>query len=107
MKPNQTKSVHYSSPNFNHSFQAATATTSKTGELPLNICPHHYQEWLDSGVDPEIIALNVQSLAGNNVYEALCYGLPHKERRNDGRLRDKWLKRVSGMVENKNWQWVL
>ena len=53
----------------------------------------HYQEWLDSGVDREIIELNVRSLSGDEPYEYLLYGLPNAERRNDGRLRDKWLYR--------------
>jgi Domain of unknown function (DUF3854)/3'-5' exonuclease/DNA polymerase family A len=35
------------------------------------ICKHHFQEWLDSGVDPEIIHLNVQSIAGRQIIEHL------------------------------------
>ncbi|MFM6530155.1 MAG: DUF3854 domain-containing protein, partial [Dolichospermum sp.] len=31
----------------------------------------HFQEWLDSGVDPEIIALNVKSLDGDVAHEYL------------------------------------
>ncbi|MFM6250944.1 MAG: hypothetical protein ACKPEQ_17670, partial [Dolichospermum sp.] len=31
----------------------------------------HFQEWLDSGVDPEIIDLNVKSLAGQETHEYL------------------------------------
>ncbi|MHC0068018.1 hypothetical protein ACWATR_34880 [Nostoc sp. UIC 10890] len=46
----------------------------------------HLQEWLNSGVDEEIIALNVRSLYGTTPYEYLLYS-PKISRRNDGRLR--------------------
>jgi hypothetical protein len=51
-----------------------------------NIQPHHRQEWLSSGVDTEIIALNIESLEGTTPYEYLIYS-PKISRRNDGRLR--------------------
>jgi hypothetical protein len=35
----------------------------------------HFQEWLDSGVDREIINLNVKSLEGRTPYEYLIYWL--------------------------------
>jgi Domain of unknown function (DUF3854) len=56
------------------------------------IQPNHLQEWLDSGVDEEIIALNVISLSGTVPYEYLLYS-PKISRRNDGRLRDRDLKK--------------
>lgn len=52
----------------------------------------HQQEWLNSGVDEEIIALNVRSLYGTTPYEYLLYS-PKISRRNDGRLRDRDLKK--------------
>ncbi|WP_375443277.1 plasmid replication protein, CyRepA1 family [uncultured Nostoc sp.] len=52
----------------------------------------HLQEWLSSGVDEEIIALNVRSLFGTLPYEYLLYS-PKISRRNDGRLRDRDLKK--------------
>ncbi|QFS49593.1 DUF3854 domain-containing protein [Nostoc sphaeroides] len=52
----------------------------------------HLQEWLSSGVDEEIIALNVRSLSGSLPYEYLLYS-PKISRRNDGRLRDRDLKK--------------
>ncbi|MGJ5627914.1 plasmid replication protein, CyRepA1 family [Nostoc sp. CALU 1950] len=52
----------------------------------------HLQEWLNSGVDEEIIALNVRSLSGTLPYEYLLYS-PKISRRNDGRLRDRDLKK--------------
>jgi len=54
------------------------------------LLPHHYQELLNSSIDPEIIALNFKSLAGN---AAADYILPDLDRRNDGRLRDSDLKK--------------
>lgn len=57
------------------------------------LSPHHRQEWLDSGVDPELIDLNVRSLDGLAALDFLVYALPNSERRNDGRIRDKWFKK--------------
>jgi hypothetical protein len=52
----------------------------------------HLTEWLGSGVDEEIIALNVRSLSDTAPYEYLLYS-PKISRRNDGRLRDRDLKK--------------
>ncbi|QIR41835.1 DUF3854 domain-containing protein (plasmid) [Tolypothrix sp. PCC 7910] len=75
----------------------------------------HWQEWvIASGVNPTLAALNVRSLAGSEVYEYLLYALPQTARRNDGRLRDKYLRQyahaeaggwwVSGLDPLNNWQ---
>ncbi len=53
---------------------------------------HHLQEWLQSGVNEELIALNVRSLSGTTPYDYLLYS-PDISRRNDGRLRDRDLKK--------------
>ncbi|MHC5917786.1 MAG: DUF3854 domain-containing protein, partial [Nostoc sp.] len=56
----------------------------------------HWQEWvIGSGVDPKLTALNVRSLSGTSIYEYLLYALPQTARRNDGRLRDGYLKRYA------------
>ena len=68
------------------------------------ILSKHWQEWKKSVVDDSIISLNVISIFNENVYEYLLYGLPDSERRNDGRLRDKWLNRYAAL-ENGGW-WV-
>jgi Domain of unknown function (DUF3854) len=52
-----------------------------------NFQPQHFQEWLESGIDGEIFALNVTSLSGTTPYEYLLYS-SKISRRNDGRLRD-------------------
>ncbi|NDJ25786.1 DUF3854 domain-containing protein [Nostoc sp. B(2019)] len=52
----------------------------------------HQQEWLNSCVDEELIALNVRSLSGNVPHEYLLYS-PKISRRNDGRLRDRDLNK--------------
>ncbi|MCC5668487.1 DUF3854 domain-containing protein [Nostoc sp. CHAB 5784] len=52
----------------------------------------HLQEWLNSGVDEEIFHLNVRSLFFTLPYEYLLYS-PKISRRNDGRLRDRDLKK--------------
>lgn len=74
----------------------------------------HWQEWvIGSGVDPKLTALNVRSLSGPSVYEYLLCALPQTARRNDGRLRDGYLKRyahaeagawwVSGLDPQNSW----
>ncbi len=79
-----------------------------------HIAPHHLTEWLESSVDEQLTTLNLISLSGFITYEYLLYGLPDCERRNDGRLRDKWLNSyapledggwwVSGVDPLNNWQ---
>jgi hypothetical protein len=65
------------------------------------ITPQHWQEWKDSAVDDDIIRLNVLSLEGRTALEYLFYSdkLP---RRNDGRLRDRELKKY-GHAEKGGW----
>ena len=82
------------------------------------VLPHHLTEWRTSSVDEQLTTLNLISLSGFTTYDYLLYGLPDTERRNDGRLRDKWLNRyapledggwwVSGLDPLNNWlpmQW--
>ncbi|MBE9124746.1 MULTISPECIES: plasmid replication protein, CyRepA1 family [unclassified Coleofasciculus] len=65
---------------------------------PDYICSDHWNEWRESQVDADIIALNVRSNV--DPYSFLCYGLPKSERRNDGRLRDKWIYLYGNLTEN-------
>ena len=64
---------------------------------------HHLREWRTSSVDPKLITLNLISLLGFTIYEYLLYGLPESERRNDGRLRDKWLNRYASLSDGGWW----
>ena len=78
------------------------------------ISPRHRKEWKNSCVDEQLTTLNVISLSGFTTYDYLLYGLDHRDRRNDGRLSDKWLNRyshlesggwwVSGLDPLNNWQ---
>lgn len=63
----------------------------------------HLNEWLNSGVSPELIASNVISCSGDNAYERLLYGLDKSERTNSGRLREKWLKRYAHLDHGGWW----
>ncbi|WGV24638.1 DUF3854 domain-containing protein [Halotia branconii] len=74
----------------------------------------HWQEWvINSSVDETLTCLNVLSLHGAISYEYLLYALPQTARRNDGRLRNKYLKQyahieaggwwVSGLDPLNNW----
>jgi Domain of unknown function (DUF3854) len=63
----------------------------------------HWHEWVtDSAVDPYLTSLNVVSLSNFEPYERLLYALSDSDRRNDGRLRDKWLKRYAH-TEHGGW----
>ncbi len=63
----------------------------------------HLSELLASGIDPEIAQLNFKSLDGDAPLQYLLYGLPLKERRNDGRLREKWIKRYAHTYKGGWW----
>ena len=65
--------------------------------------PHHLTEWQNSSVDHKLITLNIISLLGFTIYEYLLYGLGKSERRNDGRLRDKWLNRYAPLLDGGWW----
>ena len=79
-----------------------------------SIHPHHLTEWRESSVDDCLTALNLLSLQGTEPKNHLFSFLPHSERRNDGRVRDKWLRRyahteaggywISGLDPHNNWQ---
>ncbi|MGK7932385.1 MAG: DUF3854 domain-containing protein, partial [Microcystaceae cyanobacterium] len=57
-----------------------------------NINPEHRNEWvIGSGVDAEIVGLNVRSLIGSATYDLLLYS-DNVPRRNDGRINNRTLK---------------
>ena len=82
-----------------------------------SIQPHHFTEWRDSSVDRHLTTLNISSLSGLTTHDYLLYALPDKDRRNDGRLRDKFLKRyqhlehggwyIAGLDPDTNWVSVM
>ncbi|NET58981.1 MAG: DUF3854 domain-containing protein [Symploca sp. SIO2E6] len=71
---------------------------------------------IGSAIDPGIANLNCRRIEGDEVYSTLLYAKPQSEiRRNDGRLRDKWLKKYSqiaddgalyfnGLDPHRNWE---
>ncbi|MEA5536718.1 plasmid replication protein, CyRepA1 family [Crocosphaera sp. XPORK-15E] len=63
---------------------------------------NHQQEWLNSRVDAQLIALNVTALAGTSPSEYLLYSeaLP---RRNDGRVNNTILKRYEHTEQGGWW----
>lgn len=69
----------------------------------LVLCKKHNQEWLDSAVSQSIIDLNVVSLKGFEPYERILYGISRSDRRNDGRIRDKLLKRYQNLEPGGWW----
>ena len=70
---------------------------------PPHIEQKHWDEWVKlSAVDRDLTSLNVVSLSGNSPHDYLLYSLPRSERRNDGRIRDKWLRRYAH-TEHGGW----
>ena len=65
----------------------------------------HLQELKSSLISDSLIELNYRSVEGDIVYELLAYGLPNSERRNDGRLRDKWLRLYEHAAMDGGW-WI-
>lgn len=64
----------------------------------------HLQEWQNSAVNLELTKLNLKSLSEEKPYEELLYGLSDSDRRNDGRIRDRYLKRYAH-CERGGW-WI-
>ncbi|MCC0175856.1 DUF3854 domain-containing protein [Waterburya agarophytonicola K14] len=67
------------------------------------VLERHQQEWLNSAVSQSLIDLNVVSLKDFEPYDRLLYALPDSDRRNDGRIRDKILKRYTHIEEGGWW----
>ena len=93
--------------------QSSNNFQNSTGKALERIQPHHQAEWNQSSVDLDLTTLNITSLSGLTVYDYLLYSLPDKDRRNDGRLRDRVLKRyqhlehggwyIAGLDPDTNW----
>lgn len=72
-------------------------------ERPSHLNKAHWDEWVNcSAVDPELTALNVESLTGVSGYEYLLYA-SNIPRRNDGRLTDHWLKKYRHLEDGGWW----
>ena len=99
MDTDRTKSFHRSHPLLNQGLE--------------ELQPRHKTEWRNSSVDDKLTELNITSLSGLTTYDYLLYALPDKDRRNDGRLRDKLLQRyqhlehggwyIAGLDPDTNW----
>lgn len=69
--------------------------------MSQDIQVNHWQEWLASGVLPEIITANVLSLTGDLAYDYLLYS-NKLDRRNDGRVAN-WVLRRYCHIEQGGW----
>jgi hypothetical protein len=87
--------------NFANSKSGVKSAQLESASRPDHIHPLHWQEWQASGIDPEIISANLQSLDAAAPYDYLCYadGLP---RTNSGRLASHILRRY-GHTEAGGW----
>jgi len=73
-------------------------------EIPDNatLTQPHYQELLNSAINPQIAAMNFRSLGGSAAVEYLAVNI-EAERRNDGRLRDGDMRRYSHLSDGGWW----
>jgi hypothetical protein len=69
---------------------------------PTQIELSHWEEWLQSGVAPELIVNNIRSLAGTTPYEYLCYS-DSLDRTNTGRLVSHLLKQYAHAEQGGWW----
>ncbi len=91
--------IHTSNDNTNPSIPTPSIPT-KDG---YRLNPDHYQEWLSSCVDGELIqANNIRSVEGDGVYDYLL-GCTEADRRNDGRLTNQELKRYDHCRDGGWW----
>jgi Domain of unknown function (DUF3854) len=51
------------------------------------------QELAASAIDRDMADINISALEGDRALDAIFYALPSEERKNDGRVSDKWLKK--------------
>lgn len=63
----------------------------------------HKKELKNSCISDSIISLNFSSLQGECPYSHLLYNLGREERRNDGRLKDKWLNSYAFLDKGGWW----
>jgi hypothetical protein len=93
MQPNQShKNGNNAFSPIQNSRPEIPATTAF--DRPASIAPAHWQEWLDSGIHPDFIRLNLRSLDGPTPYEYLCYA-DDLQRTNSGRLATHILRRYA------------
>ena len=76
-----------------NTIEYSSADTYSAGLRGNHLKAEVLAEWRASAVNDDITKLNVIYLSGTDPYEYLLFALPRCERRNDGRLRDKWLNR--------------
>jgi hypothetical protein len=78
----------------NPAVSAPSQNSQKFVPCPDQIAPLHWQEWLDSGIDPDLIRANLLSLDGSRAYDYLCYA-PGLDRTQGGRLASHLLRRYA------------
>jgi Domain of unknown function (DUF3854)/Origin of replication binding protein len=90
-----------SCPKGNPDVSAPPQNSPKIVPCPDRIALPHWQEWLDSGIHPELIAANLRSLDADTPYEYLCYA-DNLPRTNSGRLAPYILRRYAH-IEAGGW----
>jgi len=60
-------------------------------------------EWLESGVDPDLIALNVQTLSGDTPYQYLLYEINAASCRVHPDAQWRWARKLYSHIEHGGW----
>ena len=81
----------------------STANPQTNSTTDFNLESEHLGEFRQSLISDEIIDLNFSSLIEYEPLEKLVYALPNSERRNDGRLRSRWLRRYDHCYQGGWW----
>ncbi|WP_036489121.1 DUF3854 domain-containing protein [Myxosarcina sp. GI1] len=72
-------------------------------EKPKHIEQHHWEEFKQSAIHPDLASLNAVSLKDYTPHEYLLYDLPNSDRLNSGRIRSGLLNRYSHLEDGGWW----
>lgn len=70
---------------------------------PLHLEQQDWEEFKQSVIHPDLMALNAVSLEGYTPHEYLLYNLPNSDRLNTGRLRNNMLQRYAHLEDGGWW----
>ena len=72
-------------------------------QKPQHLEQHHWEEFKQSAIHPDLASLNAVSLEGYTSHEYLLYDLPRQDRLNPGTIRSGLMKRYSHLEDGGWW----
>ena len=70
---------------------------------PIHIEQHHWEEFKQSAIHPDLASLNAISLKGYTPHEYLLYDLPREDRLNTGAIRSGLMRRYAHLEDGGWW----